>query len=153
MGKSLFSKFSLPLMIPATVFTVGVNMLSAAAQPEAIYSPVPLAAGSEVTDALSESDIPTGYGGFYRDYTVTFAEGDMVLMDLRSEEFDTIIALIAPDGRTIGENDDGPDGTTNSLLFTRIVQAGDYIVRVSPYAGQGMGTFTLNVIRLQPVDE
>ncbi|PSB68258.1 peptidase [filamentous cyanobacterium CCP1] len=153
MGKSLFSKFSLPLMIPATVFTVGVNMLSAAAQPEAIYSPVPLAAGSEVTDVLSESDIPTGYGGFYRDYTVTFAEGDMVLMDLRSEEFDTIIALIAPDGRTIGENDDGPDGTTNSLLFTRIVQAGDYIVRVSPYAGQGMGTFTLNVIRLQPVDE
>ena len=153
MGKSLFSKFSLPLMIPATVFTVGVNMLSAAAQPEAIYSPVPLAAGSEVTDVLSESDIPTGYGGFYRDYTVTFAEGDMVLMDLRSEEFDTIIALIAPDGRTIGENDDGPDGTTNSLLFTRIVQAGDYIVRVSPYAGQGMGTFTLNVIRLQPVNE
>jgi hypothetical protein len=152
MGKSLFSKFSLPLVIPATVFTVGVNMLSAAAQPAAIYNPVPLSAGSEVTDVLSENDIPTGYGGFYRDYTVSFSEGDMVLMDLRSEEFDTIITLIAPDGSTVGENDDGPDGTTNSLLFTRIVQGGDYIVRVSPYAGQGAGTFTLNVIRLQPAD-
>ncbi|WP_416671620.1 peptidase [Egbenema bharatensis] len=139
-------------MIPATVFTVGVNVLSAAAQPASIYNPVPLDAGSEVTDVLSENDIPTGYGGFYRDYTVSFSEGDMVLMDLRSEEFDTIVTLIAPDGSTVGENDDGPDGTTNSLLFTRIVQGGDYIIRVSPYAGRGAGTFTLNVIRLQPVD-
>jgi hypothetical protein len=152
MGKSLMSKFSLALAVPVTVLTVGANMLAAGAQSASIYNPVPLTVGNEVTDVLSENDIPTGYGGFYRDYTVSFAAGDMVLLDLRSEEFDTIVALIAPNGSTIGENDDGPDGTTNSLLFTRIVQEGDYIIRVSPYAGQGMGTFTLNVIRLQPAN-
>jgi hypothetical protein len=35
----------------------------------------------------------------------------------------------------VGENDDGPDGTTNSLLFARISEAGTYTVRVQAYAG------------------
>ena len=45
--------------------------------------------------------------------------------------------LINKDGNTVGENDDGPDGTTNSLLFARITESGMYTVRVRSYAGQG----------------
>ena len=116
-----------------------------------IYSPQPMPSGNEVSATLTDKDIPTGSGGFYRDYRVTFAAGDQVVMDLTSEEFDTIISLIAPDGSTVTENDDGPDGTTNSLLFARIARAGDYVIRVSPYAGQGMGAFKLKVTRLRPV--
>lgn len=138
-------------MLPAVALAVGTQALPAHAQ-TSLYNPIEISAGDEVADALSDQDIPTGFGGFYRDYTVTFEGDEMVLMELTSEEFDTIVTLIAPDGVTIGENDDGPDGTTNSLLFARITQPGDYIVRVSPYAGQGMGNFTLNVTRLQPVD-
>ena len=106
---------------------------------------------NEVSDTLTDKDIPTGSGGFYRDYRVTFAAGDQVVMDLTSEEFDTIISLIAPDGSTVTENDDGPDGTTNSLLFARITRPGNYVIRVSPYAGQGIGAFKLKVTRLRPV--
>ena len=115
------------------------------------YSPLPLPSSNEVSDTLTDKDIPTGSGGFYRDYRVTFAAGDQVVMDLTSEEFDTIISLIAPDGSTVTENDDGPDGTTNSLLFARITRPGDYVIRVSPYAGQGTGSFKLKVTRLRPV--
>jgi Bacterial pre-peptidase C-terminal domain len=115
------------------------------------YSPLPMPSSNEVSDTLTDKDIPTGSGGFYRDYRVTFAAGDQVVMDLTSEEFDTIISLIAPDGSTVTENDDGPDGTTNSLLFARITRPGDYVIRVSPYAGQGMGGFKLKVTRLRPV--
>lgn len=151
MRKSLFAKFSL-LVIPATVVAVGANVLSANAQTSDLYNPIKLPDSGEISDTLTDQDIPTGFGGFYRDYVVSFKQGDQVVMDLTSEEFDTIITLIGPDGATVGENDDGPDGTTNSLLFARVATPGDYIVRVSPYAGQGIGAFSLKVTRLQPVN-
>lgn len=146
----LLSKFSLALMLPAALVTVGVGAMSASAQ-STMYNPIPLPSNNEITDALTDKDIPTGFGGFARDYLVTLEEGDQVAIDLTSDEFDTIITLIGPDGATFGENDDGPDGTTNSLLFARITIPGNYVVRVRPYAGQGLGTFNLKVTRLRPV--
>lgn len=151
MGQSFMSKFRFPLIVPTTLLTLGMTSFSANAQ-EAMYNPQPLPSGNEITDVLSEKDIPTGFGGFARDYVVSFDEGDQVVIDLTSEEFDTIITLIAPDGATFGENDDGPDGTTNSLLFARITRPGDYILRVRPYGGQGLGAFNLKVTRLRPID-
>jgi Bacterial pre-peptidase C-terminal domain len=150
MRKSLIAKLVFPLVIPATALMIGMTSLRANAQSQ-MYNPVRLPSNNEITDTLTDKDIPTGFGGFARDYVVSFEEGDQVVMDLTSEQFDTIITLIAPDGSTVGENDDGPDGTTNSLLFTRVTQPGSYIVRVRPYGGQGTGTFTLKVTRLRPV--
>ena len=37
---------------------------------EKIYSPVPLILNKEINDTLTDKDIPTGEGGFARDYTV-----------------------------------------------------------------------------------
>lgn len=142
------------LFLSAASLLVGLSgpaYAQRAAQSSTMYNPIPLPSGNEVTDTLSDKDIPTGFGGFARDYVVAFQKGDQVVMDLLSDEFDTIITLIAPDGTTIGENDDGPDGTTNSLLFMRINQDGNYILRVRPYGGQGSGRFTLKVTRLRPI--
>jgi hypothetical protein len=151
MKRFLISKLKLPLLAPLTTLTIAMGALTAHAQ-TTIYNPIPLPDGNEVTDTLTEKDIPTGFGGFARDYIVVFEQGDQVVVDLTSDEFDTIVTLIAPDGSTMGENDDGPDGTTNSLLFARITQPGNYILRVRPYAGQGMGAFNLKVTRLRPVE-
>ncbi|MGJ3247110.1 MAG: PPC domain-containing protein [Elainellaceae cyanobacterium] len=150
MSKFSIPRFGIPLLVPATLFAVG--MATAANAQTQMYNPIPLPPSNEISDTLSEKDIPTGFGGFARDYTVTLEEGDHVVVDLVSEEFDTIITLIAPDGSTFGENDDGPDGTTNSMLFARIPQPGEYVLRVRPYGGQGMGAFNLKVTRLRPVD-
>jgi hypothetical protein len=150
MSKSLISRFSLPFIVPAAALAVGMGALTANAQ-TAIYNPIRMPATNEVTDTLTDKDIPTGFGGFARDYIVSLQQGDQVAIDLTSDEFDTIVTLIAPDGSTAGENDDGPDGTTNSLLFARISNPGTYIVRVRPYGGQGTGSFTLKVTRLRPV--
>jgi hypothetical protein len=147
---NLFSLPRLPLWVSIATLTLGMTALSAKAE-TLIYNPIPMPATNEVTDTLSEKDIPTGVGGFSRDYVVNFKEGDQVVLDLISDQFDALVTLIGPDGATVGENDDGPDGTTNSLLFTRITRAGNYIVRVAPYAGQGLGGFTLKVTRLRPV--
>lgn len=135
-------------ILSATVATVALSAASASAQ---MYAPVQMPNSREVTDTLTEKDIPTGFGGFARDYTVYLENGDQVAIDVSSEEFDTLVTLMNKDGNTVGENDDGPDGTTNSLLFARITESGTYTVRVRSYAGQGTGQFSLKVARLREV--
>lgn len=147
MRNSLVNKLSLPLLVPATALAVGFSALSATAQ--TLYSPIPMPESNQVSDSLTDKDIPTGSGGFARDYLVTFTEGEQVVIDLTSDEFDTIITLIGPDGAAVAENDDAPDGSTNSMLFARVSKAGTYIIRVSPYAGQGIGRFNLKVTPLR----
>lgn len=137
------------LLIPATVLTIGMSAICAQAQN--MYNPIRLPSNNEITDTLSEKDIPTGQGGFARDYLVTLQEGDQVAIDLLSDSFDTIITLLSPDGMTVAENDDGPDGTTNSLLFARITNGGEYIVRVRAFGEGGVGSFNLKVTRLRPI--
>lgn len=144
------SKFRFLGLATATAFSIGLG-LPATAQ-TTLYSPIPLPSNNEVSDSLTDKDIPTGSGGFARDYIITFKEGEQVVMDLTSDEFDTIITLIGPDGAAVAENDDAPDGSTNSMLFARVTRPGTYIVRVSPYAGQGIGRFNLKVTRLRAAE-
>ncbi len=139
------------LVIATTLLIVG-QALQVEAQSQ-IYRPISVSGNYEVSDTLSEQDIPTGEGGFARDYHVRLEKGDQVAIDLLSDEFDPIVMLIAADGSTIAENDDGPDGTTNSLLFARITESGKYIVRVRSFGETGGGKFTLKITRLRSVDK
>ncbi|AFZ59042.1 PPC domain-containing protein [Anabaena cylindrica FACHB-243] len=136
---------------PASILAIGISINTAFAQKNYLYSPIPLNSNIELTDTLSINDIPTGQGGFARDYTVKLNKGDNLAIDLSSENFDSIITLLAPDGSTVSENDDGPDGTSNSLLFARINETGTYIVRVRSFGETGVGTYKLKVTKLQPV--
>ncbi|MEH1768450.1 MAG: PPC domain-containing protein [Nostoc sp.] len=138
------------IIIPATLLAIGISTSVAFAQNK-LYSPIPLSNSAEITDTLSDKDIPTGQGGFARDYTVKLQKGDNLAVDLSSESFDTIITVLAPDGSTLAENDDGPDGTSNSLLFTRIVETGNYVIRVRSFGETGVGPFKLKVTKLQPI--
>jgi Bacterial pre-peptidase C-terminal domain len=123
------------------------------ASPVIIYNPPPIRFNQTISDQLSTKDIPTGDGGFQRDYRIFLQSGDQITIDVISQEFDTMIDLIGSDGSTIGENDDGPDGTSNSLLFARIQETGEYIVRVRSFNATGTGEFTLKVTRLRPVNK
>lgn len=128
---------------------VSANPFLASAQ-TAVYTPIPLTPGKNVVDKLSTKDIPTGQGGFARDYVVPLQVGSQLAIDLASENFDTLVYLIASDGTTVAENDDGPDGTTNSLLFTRITKTGTYYIRVRSFGEVAAGNFTLKVTLLKP---
>lgn len=139
------------IIVPATLVAIGVSTSTAFAQNK-LYSPIPLTTSSaEFSDALSEKDIPTGQGGFARDYTVKLDKGDNLAVDVSSDNFDSIITLLSPNGATLAENDDGPDGSSNSLLFTRIVETGTYIIRVRSFGETGVGNFKLKVTKLQPI--
>jgi len=138
------------IIVPAILLTIGISTRAAFAQNK-LYSPIPLTSSTEFTDTLSDKDIPTGQGGFARDYAVKLNKGDNLAVDLSSDNFDSIITLLGPNGATIAENDDGPDGTSNSLLFTRIVEPGTYIIRVRSFGETGVGKFKLKVTKLQPI--
>jgi hypothetical protein len=105
-----------------------------------------------VNDTLTDGDIPTGEGGFARDYLIQLDKGDQIAIDLKSENFDSVLLLLAADGSTVAENDDGPDGGTNSLLFARVNETGKYIIRVRAFGETGGGKYTLKLTRLRPVD-
>lgn len=138
-------------IVAVMLLATGMGTTSASFAQSKLYNPIALPASNQVSDTLSEKDIPTGEGGFARDYLVKFNKGDNVAIDLTSDSFDSIITLLAPDGSTVSENDDGPDGSSNSLLFTRIAKAGTYIVRVRSFGETGGGAFKLKVTRLRPL--
>ncbi|QSJ19435.1 PPC domain-containing protein [Nostoc sp. UHCC 0702] len=151
MNKAFAAGLRKLIIVPATLLAIGISTRAAFAQNK-LYSPIALTtASTELSDTLSDKDIPTGQGGFARDYTVKLNKGDNLAVDLSSENFDSIITLLAPDGSTLAENDDGPDGTSNSLLFTRINETGTYIIRVRSFGETGIGTFKLKVTKLQPI--
>ena len=121
-----------------------------AATADRLYEPIPLPISKPIMDTLSDRDIPLGQGGFARDYTVSLTAGNQVVIELKSERFDTFVSLLAADGTTVDENDDGPDGTTNSWLDVRIPKSGTYTVRVRASGDKAVGPFTLFVRRFYP---
>ncbi|MGA9382544.1 MAG: PPC domain-containing protein [Phormidium sp.] len=149
MIQNSLARFSCFLVLPATLLILANTAPTVKAQKQ-LYNPIPLPANGEVSDSLSEKDIPTGQGGFARDYSMDLNAGDNIAIDLSSDNFDTIITLMR-NGVTVVENDDGPDGTTNSLLFTRIKESGTYIVRVRAFGETAGGAFKLKVTRLKPI--
>ena len=132
-----------------TFSSLGLSALPSQAQSK-IYNPPSISSEQIISDILTENDIPTGDGGFARDYHVVLEKGDQVAIDLTSDNFDSMVMLIAADGSKVAENDDGPDGTTNSLLFSRINEGGKYIVRVRAFGDTSGGKFTLKLTKLKP---
>lgn len=145
-------RWHISLLIGTVLFLISSSLVPLNAQ-NSLYNPIDLPINREIRDELSADDIPTGEGGFARDYVVDLKQGHKIAIDLKSEDFDTLVRLIASDGTTVAENDDGPDGTTNSLLFTRISESGRYIIRVRAFGKTGGGEFTLKLTRLQAVEE
>ena len=143
--------FSRSLMIALFSLMLGLPTLPVRGQ-QRIYSPISIKSDGPISDRLTDQDIPTGGGGFAKDYTIQLQRGDQVAIDLTSDEFDSVVLLLGADGATVAENDDGPDGSTNSLLFSRITETGRYIIRVRAFGETGGGNFRLNVTRLRPVN-
>lgn len=152
MTNAIVARLGLSVLVPIALLVVSLTSEAARGQSR-LYTPLPIPDTNEINDKLSDKDIPTGDGGFARDYLIDFQDGDQVAIDLTSDNFDTIITLMAADGSTIAENDDGPDGSTNSLLFARISESGEYIIRVRAFGETGGGEFKLKVTRLRPIDD
>jgi hypothetical protein len=156
MNKIYHSYLSIPLLISIQIIFCDVGNTSPRTTIEPtpkleilVYTPIQLPANGEVIDVLSDRDIPNGDGGFARDYIIKLLTGDRIEIDLTSEYFDTVVMLLNAEAKSVGKNDDAPDGTSNSLLFTKIKTSGTYTIRVQAFGATSSGEFKLKVSKLK----
>ncbi|GLK53912.1 pre-peptidase C-terminal domain-containing protein [Maricaulis virginensis] len=78
------------------------------------------------------------------EYTLTLEAGQVVTLSTASiENFDTVLALIGPDGKPVAQNDDC-DGSLQSCITFMPPDSGRYTARVTGY-GEATGAFELTV--------
>lgn len=76
-------------------------------------------------------------------YTFDGESGQAMTIELRSEDFDTILQLKGPDGEVLMSNDDY-GGTLNSTIVIELPESGTYSAIASSFSGQG-GSYQIEV--------
>jgi hypothetical protein len=146
---SIFSTFS------ALAIAIGLTSFSAESSAQirsSGYKPTAIMSGVEINDILTDTDIPTGQKGFARDYAIAVQKDERLEITVTSGSFDTVLSLLDSKGETVSENDDAAGDNTNSLIFFKVRQSGNYIVRVSSFGGSSGGKFILKVTKLRVVN-
>lgn len=90
-------------------------------------------------------DVVPSDGSFYDDYQFEGRAGQTVRITLESDEFDTYLVLIGPDGRAIAENDDRNSQTTNSRIRITLPSSGNYQILANAVDNRGRGDYILTV--------
>ncbi len=92
---------------------------------------------------LEAGDAETDTGRYYDSWVVDGRAGRSLTVDLESDDFDTVLHLISPDGETLEENDDA--GGTNSRIVARLPASVRYRVRATSYDAAEVGTYRVRV--------
>jgi tetratricopeptide (TPR) repeat protein len=77
------------------------------------------------------------------EYPIDLATGDVITIRMNSEDFDTLLILLGPDGEEVAFNDDS-EGSLNSRIVYTAQEAGQYTIVARSYAGNG-GNYQLRV--------
>ena len=110
----------------------------------------PLPEGEEITGVLEAGDGRMTDDTPFDLYELEAEAGDLVTLTLRSEEVDTILVLVGPDGYLLGHNDDfQPKEGSDSRLRRFLPADGRYQVWVNAYEG-AVGTYRLRLDRSHP---
>jgi hypothetical protein len=104
--------------------------------------------GAPMSGELDGDDPQLGDESYYELYTFTGRAGDRVTITMRSDDFDTFLAL----GRAVGgrfeaveSNDDGDGEGTNSRLEVTLPANGQYVIRANSLAGSDTGAYTIEL--------
>ena len=79
------------------------------------------------------------------DFELSSPRTAIIEVSLTSDDFDPYLELLDAEGNTLGENDDGSDTGTGSLLSFLAEADTVYTIRTSSYSGGASGDFTLVV--------
>lgn len=124
------------------VLTVSSSGSSASA-PSASSSERTIAVGSTIRSSLTTADVQTDSGWYHKDYTFSGARGQVIQVDMQSDEFDAFIDLYR--GTTwVAQDDDGGDGLDSRLVFT-LPETGTYIVCARSRYANRTGSYTLTL--------
>ncbi len=77
-------------------------------------------------------------------YTILAAEGDRLILTLRSSDFDSYLTLLDQDGGIVAEDDDGAGGK-DALIEAVLPSTGLYTIQASSYNQASTGSFFLTI--------
>lgn len=102
-----------------------------------------IASGSPVTGELTEQTQIAAY-------TFEGVEGDIVTIDLSSDDFDPLVRLVAPSGAVVAEDDDGGGGIQSRISEVVLPETGVYTILVDSFRGVDpnrlvLGAYTLSL--------
>ena len=80
----------------------------------------------------------------YDVYEFSGQQGQTVVISMTSDDFDTYLGLLGPDGSVVAENDDS-NGTTDSQITVSLPSSGTYTVIANSYDDTGRGSYYLVV--------
>ena len=103
--------------------------------------------GDTVNGTLSATGCRSAIKGssfFAAQYSFTATAGQQVSIQVSSDAFDSYIYLLGPNGRIIAQDDDSGGGT-NSQIQLSIPADGTYIIEVTSFNLNSLGSFTLRV--------
>lgn len=100
-----------------------------------------------------QGELGTGDGRLASgEYTDTFTfegeAGDLVELDLNSDDFDAYLLLRGPQGANF-DNDDVEPGNSNARISATLPESGEYSVMVTTYAPEETGAYLLEVVGAQ----
>lgn len=84
-------------------------------------------------------------GSYYREHSFYGTSGQTVTIAMESNEFDTYLILLGPNGELIDQNDDAAPGNLNSRLTVTLPRTGSYTIYANSYDSSGRGRYTLTV--------
>mgnify|MGYP005846922789 CR=1 FL=1 len=96
----------------------------------------------EEGDLVLESD-----GSLHDEFTFEGKADEIVILELKSDDFDTYLALFDENGDLVGENDDINPNDSNSMLTITLPADGTYRIMVNSYDDTGRGQYHLTVRR------
>ncbi|TVQ19252.1 MAG: serine protease [Leptolyngbya sp. DLM2.Bin15] len=84
-------------------------------------------------------------GSYYQEHTFYGTSGQTVTISMESNEFDTYLILLGPNGELIDQNDDAGPNTLNSRIVATLPRTGTYVILANSYDNTGRGRYTLTV--------
>lgn len=84
-------------------------------------------------------------GSLYEEHLFEGQAGQLVTINMESNDFDTYLMLIGPDGEMVAQNDDSGSETLNSSISLTLPQTGTYRVIANSYDSTGRGQYSVQV--------
>lgn len=115
--------------------------------PEADVSATPIQAGAVVRGELSEGDARAADDSFYDLYAYRGHAGEVLTINLSSEDFDTFLAIghrVDGEFEELDSNDDVETGTDSRIRIT-LPEDGEYLIRANSLFGDETGAYTLRI--------
>lgn len=120
----------------------GTGVFAIRANSQESSQPAQLPANSVSGQLNEDSQIVDG-GRYLVEHPHTGSAGEVVTFEAVSEEFDTVIVLIGPDGEVLGSNDDN-GGSKNAQLTIELPTTGTYWISVTSFRLGQTGEYVLS---------